>query len=128
MPDRPAEIGDLRLATVVVNATDMDEAATFWSRALGYTRPDTIGPDDQFAPVRDPAGLGPTVLVQRADKIPSDPTPVHLDLYTASRDEHVERLVALGATRVTDWPYPEKHKYIVLRDPAGNEFCVIQDG
>jgi hypothetical protein len=29
------------------------------------------------------------------------------------------------ATRVTDWPYPENADFVVLRDPAGNEFCVI---
>jgi glyoxalase superfamily protein len=37
----------------------------------------------------------------------------------------VERLVALGAERVEDWPYPPKADFIVLRDPDGNEFCVI---
>jgi predicted enzyme related to lactoylglutathione lyase len=126
MNDRPAEIGDLRLATIVVNATDMDRAADFWSQVVGYDRPERIGPTDRFAKLTDPAGTGPAVLIQRAEKIPSDPAPVHIDLYTSKRDEHVERIVALGATRVDDWPYPDEHDFIVLRDPEGNEFCVIQ--
>jgi hypothetical protein len=50
---------------------------------------------------------------------------VHLDLYTGEQDRHVERLVKLGATRVEDWPYPAGADFIVLRDPDGNEFCVI---
>jgi predicted enzyme related to lactoylglutathione lyase len=126
MTARPAEIGDLRLATIVVNALDMDRAADFWSRALGYDRPDRIGPTDQFAKLTDPAGTGPAVLIQRAKEIPSDPAPVHIDLYTSKRDEHIDRILALGATRVDDWPYPDEHGFIVLRDPEGNEFCVIQ--
>lgn len=92
------EVGDLHLATVVVNVTDLDRAAAFWTAALGY----------------------------QAKEIPSDPAPVHLDLYTSERDRHVERLLELGATEPDDWPYPDDHDFIVLLDPDGNEFCVIQ--
>ena len=123
--DRPKEVGDLRLATVCLNATDMDRAADFWSVALGYRRPERIGDDDQFAKLEDPAGIGPAVLLQRASDIPATPTPVHLDLYTSDRDGHIERLLKHGATRVEDWPYPERHDFVVLRDTEGNEFCVI---
>jgi len=122
------EIGDLRLATIVVNALDMDRAADFWSRTLGYDRPDRIAPTDQFAMLKDPAGGGPSVLIQRAEKIPADPAPVHIDLYTSKRDHHIDRILDLGATRVDDWTYPEHHDFIVLRDTEGNEFCVIQVG
>jgi hypothetical protein len=27
--------------------------------------------------------------------------------------------------RVDEWPYPDGADFIVLRDPDGNEFCVI---
>lgn len=122
---RPDDIGDLRLATVCVNATDMDRAADFWSATLGYHRPDRIGDDDQFAKLEDPEGTGPTVLLQRAEAIPAAPTPVHLDLYTSDRDAHIDRLLQLGATRAEHWPYPDDHDFVVLRDTEGNEFCVI---
>ncbi|TWD82431.1 putative enzyme related to lactoylglutathione lyase [Kribbella amoyensis] len=125
MTARPAEVGDLRLATICVNATDMDRAAAFWSAALGYDGPGPIGAGDQFAKLSDPAGTGPDVLLQRAGRIPDDPAPVHLDLYTGDRDRHVDRLVALGATRPDSWDYPDEHDFIVLRDTEGNEFCVI---
>lgn len=124
--ERAREIGDLRLATVCVNATDMDRAADFWSAALGYDRPEKIGGDDQFAKLEDPVGDHPAVLLQRADEIPSTPAPVHIDLYTSERDAHIQRLLDLGATRAEPWPYPDEHGFIVLRDPEGNEFCVIQ--
>ena len=51
----------------------------------------------------------------------------HLDLWAANEDEQlaeVERLQALGATRV-EWDYPEDADFVVLADPDGNLFCVI---
>ncbi|WBQ03504.1 VOC family protein [Kribbella sp. CA-293567] len=126
MTTKPAEIGDLRLATVVVNSTDMDRTAAFWCAALGYSGPGQIGSKDQFAKLTDPDGTGPAVLVQRAEEIPAGPTPVHIDLYTQDRDRHIERLTGLGATVADNWDYPAEHEFVVLRDPDGNEFCVIQ--
>ena len=38
---------------------------------------------------------------------------------------HVARLVELGAATVPVWPYPDDADFVVLRDPDGNEFCVI---
>ena len=42
------------------------------------------------------------------------------------QNAEVERLVKLGATRYP-WRYPPEHDYIVLEDPDGNLFCVVQD-
>jgi Glyoxalase-like domain len=49
----------------------------------------------------------------------------HLDLYAGDREAEVERLLGLGAQKV-DWRYPTDADYIVLADPDGNKFCVIQ--
>ena len=50
---------------------------------------------------------------------------VHLDLYTNDQQGEVERLVGIGATR-----YPQEYSldddFIVLEDPDGNRFCVVQ--
>ena len=46
-------------------------------------------------------------------------------LYTSEQSRHVDRLLDLGATRVTDWPYLDGADFVVLRDPDGNEFCII---
>ncbi|MEV6282812.1 VOC family protein [Kribbella sp. NPDC051770] len=124
MGERGAAVGDLRLATVVVNALDMRRAIAFWQEALGYELGGEIG--EQFAMLEDPAKRGPAVLVQQAEAIPREAAPVHIDLYTAERERHIERLVQLGASRVEDWDYPEEHEFVVLRDTEGNEFCVIR--
>lgn len=124
MAQENAEIGDLHLATVVVNVQDMERAVAFWSAALGY-RPREAEWDPEFMMLVDPAGRGLPVSLQLTDAPPREPVRLHLDLYTAEQTRHVDRLVALGATPVGDWSYPPDADFVVLRDPDGNEFCVI---
>lgn len=117
-------VGDLHLATVVVNVRDMERAVRFWADALGYRQREQDW-DPEFMMLVDPAGERTPVSLQLTDDDSRQPVRVHLDLYTGEQDRHVERLVQLGATRVQDWPYPDDADFIVLRDPDGNEFCVI---
>lgn len=51
---------------------------------------------------------------------------MHLDLQPQdrTRDEEVERLLAIGATLVDDRRKPDGKGWAVLADPEGNEFCV----
>jgi len=119
-----AETGDLRVGTVVINVQDMNRAVDFWSAALGYARRDREW-DPRFMMLVDPAGRGLPVSLQLTDSPPKEPVRVHLDLYTREQARHVERLAGLGATRVDDWPYPRDADFVVMRDPDGNEFCVI---
>ena len=122
--DRDDGVGDLYLATVVVNVQDMTRAVAFWCAALGY-RPRENEPDPDFMMLDDPEGRRVSVSLQRATEPPKEPVRLHLDLYTSEQQRHVDRLVALGASRVEDWDHPDDPDFIVLRDPDGNEFCVI---
>ena len=117
-------VGDLRVGTVVVNVQDMRRAVDFWSAALGY-RPREPELDPRFMTMVDPAGRGIPVSLQRSETLSAAPVRIHLDLYTSEQQRHVERLVGLGAKRIEDWPYPPDPDFVVLRDPDGNEFCVI---
>jgi catechol 2,3-dioxygenase-like lactoylglutathione lyase family enzyme len=116
--------GNLYLATVVLNVQDMQRALRFWTTALGYVQREGDW-NPEFMMLVDPAGRRLPVSLQLAESPPKEPVRVHLDLYTGEQARHVERLVGLGAERVTDWPYPDGADFIVLRDPEGNEFCVI---
>jgi catechol 2,3-dioxygenase-like lactoylglutathione lyase family enzyme len=124
MTDSAAPIGDLHVATVVINTSDMRRAVDFWCAALGY-QPREADWDPQFMMLQHPDGQGLPVSLQLSDNKPLGPVRVHLDLYTSEQDRHVRRLVELGASEVTGWPYPPDADFIVLRDPDGNEFCVI---
>jgi catechol 2,3-dioxygenase-like lactoylglutathione lyase family enzyme len=124
MTDAHGEVGDLHLATVVVNVQDMRRAVDFWSAALGY-RPREERWNPEFMMLEDPDRQRLPVSLQRTDEPSARPVRVHLDLYTDHQQRHVQRLVALGAEQVDDWPYPDDCDFVVLRDPDGNEFCVI---
>jgi catechol 2,3-dioxygenase-like lactoylglutathione lyase family enzyme len=119
----------LRIGTVVLGVEDVHRAAAFWTRALGYVPRDEI--EDDWAVLLPPDGQGAGLALGRSDT-PVQPRPrVHLDLYAgdaADQAAEVERLVALGAERV-DWDlYPEDPDFVVLADPDGNRFCVIDTG
>jgi hypothetical protein len=76
--------------------------------------------------LQDPQGKGPNVSL---DKVPEKRSGkrgwLHLDLYTSTRDTEVERLVGLGA-RLYPWKYSPGDDFVVLEDPDGNLFCVVQ--
>jgi catechol 2,3-dioxygenase-like lactoylglutathione lyase family enzyme len=78
--------------------------------------------------------IGTVVILQRAAAFRSgalDETDrTHLDLHTDSAAEQaaeIERLIGLGARRV-DWTYQEGATHVVLADPDGNLFCVVNTG
>jgi len=121
------DVGDLHLATVVVNVQDVRRAVEFWSAALAYQSRETSW-DPDFMMLVDPKGRGLPVSLQLAQQPPREPVRVHLDLYTDEQSRHIDRLIGLGASRVHDWPYPDNADFVVLRDPDGNEFCVIDHG
>ena len=118
------DVGDLHLATVVINTSDMRRGVDFWCAALGYTPRESTW-DPEFMMLQDPNGRGLPVSLQLTEPDHLQPVRVHLDLYTREQQRHVRRLVGLGATEVPDWNYPEDVDFVVLRDPDGNEFCVI---
>ena len=53
------------------------------------------------------------------------PPRIHLDLYAEDQAAEVERLKALGATEVHWDKRPADADYVIMADPEGNRFCVI---
>jgi len=109
-----------------VDCSDAEELAAFWERFLGYAR-------------RSGADGSPYVTLERQDEdvdgpplltfqtVPEPKTAkarIHLDLFVQAAQPFVAEMEAAGAsllsrTEAGDWTTR------VLRDPAGNEFCVI---
>lgn len=117
----------LRLGVVVLGVSDVERAREFWSAALGYgTRTDGLG---GWSVLLTPAdGSGALIALQQSESLPESHPRIHLDLHVESAEEQaaeVERLVALGARRV-DWDgYPDDPDFVVLADPDGNIFCIV---
>ncbi len=119
--------GGLRIGSVVVNVSDVPAATAFWSKALGYEP--RYEPEPDWVILQAPDGRGPNLSLNLGQTRPADVPHVHLDLYADDQAAEVGRLLGLGARRVEDWPYPdEPYDYVVLEDPDGNRFCVIDAG
>jgi catechol 2,3-dioxygenase-like lactoylglutathione lyase family enzyme len=117
----------LSIGSVVINVADVRRAAAFWCAALGYEPLREI--QDDWVILVPASCTGQRISINLSDQPPPGTPHVHLDLYAgdaADQAAEVERLLALGAERV-DWPlYPDQeHDFVVLADPDGNRFCVI---
>ena len=118
----------IRLGTVVLGADDIDRAVSFWSAVLGYEPHHFPDSDNGFTILVPPSREGTRVAVQRSEKPPEAHPRVHLDLVVddaAEQAVEVERLVGLGATRVPWDSYGVDPDFVVLADPEGNRFCVV---
>jgi catechol 2,3-dioxygenase-like lactoylglutathione lyase family enzyme len=112
----------LRIGSTVLGASDVRRAAEFWGRVLGYVPRDE--PDDRWMVLIPPNGVGQNVSLMLSETPVQEKPRVHLDLYTPTPAAEVDRLLAVGATRV-EWDYPPDPDFTVLADTEGNRFCVI---
>ena len=111
----------LKIGSIVWGVTDIERAVSFWSRALGYKL--KYPASDDWAILIPPDGRG---IQLSLNKVTSPKAKRHhIDLFCENQAAEVERLLALGATR-KDWNYPDGADYVVLQDPDGNPFCVVQ--
>jgi catechol 2,3-dioxygenase-like lactoylglutathione lyase family enzyme len=118
----------IRLGTVVLGASDVDRAVSFWSSVLGYEPVHFDDSENDFTILVPPSREGTRVALQRTETAPEEHPRVHLDLVVedaAEQAAEVDRLVGLGATRVRWDSYPADPDFVVLADPEGNRFCVV---
>jgi len=114
----------LKIQCVTVDARDPDTLAAWWAEALGYTVKE-MEDDDEAAIVPSDRGKDPAILFIRVPDDKHVKNRLHLDLIPDDRDAEVARLESIGATRV-DIGQAGDESWVVLADPEGNEFCVLQ--
>jgi hypothetical protein len=116
-----------RVRNITFDCADPYALAGFWSQVTGYREDPENGnlPDDPEALLVGPDGQ-PNLLFITVPEPKTVKNRVHLDLMPTdrTRDEEVERLLALGATLVADHRRPDGTGWAVLADPEGNELCV----
>jgi hypothetical protein len=106
--------------SLVLDCQDPERLAEFWCAALRYENAGRAG--RYVALVADDR---PMILLQRVDEPKVGKNRMHLDLHPEAVEPEVERLLGLGATRLSDDVLGEHgHRWIVMADPEGNEFCV----
>ncbi|WP_411374413.1 VOC family protein [Arthrobacter sp. MPF02] len=113
----------LTIGTIVLGVNHVGRATEFWHAALGYV-PREPG-DETWVTLAPASGSGAQLSLMLSETPTQDHPRIHLDLYADDQAAEVERLVSLGARHV-DWDlYPEDPDFVVLQDPDGNRFCVI---
>jgi hypothetical protein len=126
----------LRWYSVVVDCRDVRAQARWWAEALDWTliheteKECAIVPswlDEATARETPWERIGPGMVFVPVPEGKSVKNRLHIDLAphtSQDRDAEIARLERLGATRV-DVGQPADATWTVLRDPEGNEFCVL---
>jgi len=115
----------LRIGSIVLGVEDLARAIAFWSDAIGYELREPPE-DDRWAILISPNAAGSQLALMKSDTAVQTHPRVHLDLYTDNSESEMARLLDLGATTV-DWDsYGDSADFVVLEDPDGNRFCVIE--
>jgi predicted enzyme related to lactoylglutathione lyase len=115
----------LSVGSIVIRVDDLALQERFWSAALDYV-PREREPDADFSLLRPRNGVGPNVSLDQVRSTLQIPPRIHLDLYAEDQKAEVERLLALGATRIHWDKQPADSDYVIMADPEGNRFCVVQ--
>ena len=120
-----------RIHEIVFDCDKPAKLAAFWAELLeGYTIRDydeaemarlaALGLTSETDPTVMVDGPGPSICFQNVDGRRYDNNRVHFDIEVTDRSGEVERLKELGAEPVRVLP-----TYTVMRDPEGNQFCLI---
>jgi catechol 2,3-dioxygenase-like lactoylglutathione lyase family enzyme len=117
-----------RISHTSFDAINAYAQSLFWSQVLGFIE----DPDDPNQPGHaeclimspDRRQLLPFITVPDAKQVKNR---VHLDLrpVDGTREQEVERVLALGAFHLADHRRPDGSGWITLADPEGNEFCIL---
>ncbi|MFN8518358.1 MAG: VOC family protein [Chloroflexota bacterium] len=113
----------LRVGSVVIRVDDLERQVAFWAAALDSdVRRSDAG---DFAILAPRHGRGPNVSLDRVRSSVQVPPRIHLDLYADDQAAEVARLAALGASEVHWDKRPADADYVIMADPEGNRFCVV---
>lgn len=114
------------IGSIVLRVDDVRRQAEFWAAALDYVPREEPDDTSQMLSPRD--GVGPNLnLDRRPSELPIPPR-IHLDLYAEDQAAEVSRLIGLGASEVHWDKKPPDADFVILADPEGNRFCVIDKG
>jgi glyoxalase superfamily protein len=115
----------VRVGSIVLRVDNLRRQTEFWSAALDYVPREEQNESDDFVLLRPRDGVGPNLSLDRVRSEVQVPPRMHLDLYTYDQAGEVKRLIGLGATEVRWSKRPSDADYVILADPEGNRFCVV---
>lgn len=112
---------------VTLDCVDLDLIGRFWSQALDLSDVESEG---EYLLLRAEPGAARTgvrgLAVQRVPEAKAGKNRMHLDVVVEDVEPEVDRLLALGATVLARETEATADATVIMGDPEGNEFCVIQ--
>jgi hypothetical protein len=108
---------------VVIATPDPAVLGRWWCEALKW---EVVDDDPRVFEIQPRPGRVPGILFLAVDEPKQGKNRLHIDLRPDDQATEVERLIALGASRV-DVGQGDEVSWVVLADPEGNEFCVLQE-
>ena len=117
-----------RISHTSFDASDAYAQSSFWSQVLDFVEdpgdPNEPGHEECLITSRDGSQMLLFITVPDGKQAKNR---VHLDLRPAdcTREQEVERVLALGASYLADHRRPDGSGWITLADPEGNEFCIL---
>ncbi len=117
-----------RLDALCIDANDPVRLAHFWAEVLGWALADDPRGGDPALLPNDDTGFRIRFLPTQEPKVGQNQ--MHFDLTSTSLEDQrgtVARALDLGARHIDVGQRPEEG-HVVLGDPEGNEFCVVEPG
>ncbi|MEU6347020.1 VOC family protein [Streptomyces sp. NPDC046977] len=110
----------MQVNALIVDATDPERLAAFWSELLGRPVVGRMGP---YVWLRRENGLG--LGFQRTSEAKSGKNRMHFDITSPVPAAEQQRVETLGGRRLEQY---DDGGFLVMADPEGNEFCIIPEG
>ena len=118
----------LTIQSLIIDSHDPSALASFWEQALGwrrtYEKADEVVLEPPEHSLQD--GVAADLLFGLSPDGKVGKNRLHLDLRPDDQAAEVERLLALGASLADVGQDNDEVSWVVMADPEGNEFCVLE--
>lgn len=108
---------------VTIDCLDPERVARFWSTLLGRDP----GPSEPgWIYLGEGDDPHPRLVFQPVAETKTGKVRIHLDITVEAIDAAIARVLELGGTETGERHDHEEGVVVVMQDPEGNEFCLVQ--
>jgi predicted enzyme related to lactoylglutathione lyase len=110
------------VSSVTIDCRNPEALAHFWGELLGLrVRPR----ESRYVALERPPTRTPELVFQPVPEAKTSKCRLHLDIGVDDLPAAIERVKTLGGSPANDLPEDPAVNLRIMRDPEGNEFCLI---